>query len=58
MADHESTGAVVRRLHRYPGCTTLVARWFIATDKVPMPYRSQAEALAELQRRQADRRQA
>lgn len=48
--------AVERRLFQYPGCTTYCHRWFITTDAVPLAYRTQAEALESLQRRQADRR--
>lgn len=49
--------APVRRLHQYPGCAGFVLRWFIPTDAVPLPYLTEEEALAELRRRQADRRQ-
>lgn len=44
------------RLHSYPGCSGLVIRYFILHDEAPNPYRTAAEALAELRRRQAERR--
>lgn len=47
---------VQQRLFRYAGCTGYVLRWFVVGDKVPMAYRTEAEALAELQRRQGERR--
>jgi hypothetical protein len=49
-----TTGRVERRQIKYPGCAHYAARWIIATDSVPLPYRTEAEAHAELQRRQHD----
>jgi hypothetical protein len=50
QAQHQQQ-QVEQRLFRYAGCGGYVQRWFITTDAVPMPYRTEAEALAELQRR-------
>lgn len=44
---------VVRRAYRYAGCSDYVLRWFVATDAVPRPYLTEAEARAELLRRSA-----
>lgn len=43
------------RLYAFPGCSGLVVRYFILHDATPKAYRTAAEALAELRRRQADR---
>ena len=51
-AEQVHQALVEQRLFRYAGCSGYVQRWFIIADKVPMPYRTEAEALAELRRRQ------
>ncbi len=62
MADRNDSGAlapaptVERRLYTYAGTSAAVLRWIITTDKVPMPYLTREEAVAELQRREGDRR--
>lgn len=48
--------AVERRLYQYAGCNSRVYRWFIVGDRTPMPYLTEAEALAELRRRRDDRK--